>query len=113
MTDNSKTSDHPFDNPTYINESLLKFKGSVWEGKVFQDLVNEYRNTFRTLPTFPIKIPRGTILFRGRPNEEAGLFTELKQISIKPKELVKSFGRASQYTEPGSVLLFDKRGNSC
>lgn len=95
MTDDSKFIEHPFDNPDYINESLLKFKAANWDGKVFQDLINEYRNIFKTLPTYPIKVPKGTILFRGRPNDETGLFMELKQISIKPKELVTSYGRAN------------------
>jgi hypothetical protein len=87
--------DHPFDDPDHINESLIKFKSSVSDGKIFQDLINEYRNTFKTIPTFPIKVSKGTILFRGRPNEENSLFKDLKQISIKPKEKVESFGRAN------------------
>jgi hypothetical protein len=85
---------HPFDNPDYIAESLAKFKARNWTVQQFNDMVYEYRNLFRTLPTYPITIPKDSVIFRGRPNEGNDDFKELKELGIKPSRLVTSFGRA-------------------
>ena len=95
MPNNSNFIEHPFDNPDIISERLNRFKNINWTDKIFEDIENEYRNLFKTIPTYPIRIPKGTILFRGRPNDEKGLFSELKEIGIKPSKNVTSYGRAN------------------
>jgi hypothetical protein len=85
---------HPFDNPEYIAEALNKFNARNWTVQQFHDMVYDYRNLFRTIPTYPVTIKKDTVIFRGRPNEGEEDFKELKDLGIKPSRLVKSYGRA-------------------
>ena len=84
---------HPFDSPEYVAEALDKFKAKNWTVQQFNDMAYEYRNLFRTLPTYPVTIKKDTVIFRGRPNEGEEDFRELKDLGIKPSRLVKSYGR--------------------
>jgi hypothetical protein len=86
---------HPFHFPDYIEEALREFKGgSTW--KTFEDLKKAYRQTFVTVPTYRVPMQKGTILFRARKNDtwDESLFKGLKDIGLKPKDKVKTFGRA-------------------
>lgn len=91
---------HPFDDPNQIAESLTKFKSVDWDDKTFQDVANEYRSLLKVIPIYPVIIKKGTTLFRGRQNDGDEPFTEFKDISIKPADLIKTIGRANLPHQP-------------
>ena len=91
---------HPYDNPDSIISLIKTFKELDWKGKHFKDVLMKYRTMFEIIPTYPIKVQKGTILFRGRVNSSTDLIKELKDVGIKPKELVTSFGRANIPNNP-------------
>jgi hypothetical protein len=86
---------HPFEYPDYIEHALKEFKERNWEGSTIDDIVKAYRETFVTVPICHIQMKKGTVVFRGRKNENEGLFKELNQIGLKPSDKVDSFGRAN------------------
>jgi len=94
---------HPYEYPDYIEQALNEFKSLDWTGKAFNEIVKEYRNTFVTIPTCHIVMPKGTVLFRGRKNEGDKLFTHLDEIGLKPKDKVHSFGRSNI---PGEAVFY-------
>lgn len=87
--------DHPFNDPTSIEQSLKEFKNINWDGKILQDVINEYFKRFASLPLYKNVVKKDTVLFRGRINGKDELFDSLDKISITPQEYVKSFGRAN------------------
>lgn len=91
---------HPYEYPDYIGQALYEFKNRDWTGKIFNDIIREYRDTFVTVPICHIKIPKGTVLFRGRKNEGDKLFARLDEIGLKSKDKVHSFGRANIPGQP-------------
>jgi hypothetical protein len=94
---------HPYEYPDYIDQALQEFKNRNWVGKTIYQIIQEYRETFVTVPICHIKMQKGTMLFRGRKNENEQLFTHLDQIGMKPKDKVKSFGRANI---PGEAVFY-------
>ena len=87
---------HPFNFPDYIAEALKEFKNMVTSGTTFQDIINEYRRTFVSIPTYRVQVKKDTILFRARKNEgkDEDLFKAVSDVGIVPDKYVKSFGRA-------------------
>lgn len=94
---------HPFEYPDYIEQALNEFKQRDWTGKTIDDIIREYRQTFLTVPICHIKMKKGTVVFRGRKNENDKPFEKLDQISLKPKDKVHSFGRANI---PGEAIFY-------
>lgn len=94
---------HPYEYPDYIEQALIDFKNRTWINLTFNDIMQEFRSTFITIPTCIIKVKKGTVLFRGRINNNEKLFNHLDEISIKPKDKVKSFGRANI---PGESVFY-------
>ena len=60
-------------------------------------MVNYFRSTFKAIPFYPINIKKGTILFRGRKNDEYKfpIFKNLDEISLRSDDQVQTFGRAN------------------
>jgi hypothetical protein len=96
---------HPFEDPEYVRNVLDRLKGIDWTGKYFEDVVREYRNTLFTVPVYPIKMNKGTIIFRGRMNDrhKGTQFDNLRELGIKNSSLVDSFGRANI---PGESVFY-------
>ncbi len=94
---------HPYEYPDYIEQALNEFKNRNWGGKTINDIIREYRDTFVTVPICHIKMRKGTVIFRGRKNENEKLFTHLDQIGLKSKHEVHSFGRANI---PGEAVFY-------
>ena len=89
--------DETFNSPEYIAQSLHDFKNKNWNGKRFPDLVNYFRSTFKAVPFHLINIKKGTVLFRGRKNDQFKypIFNNLEEISIRSDDKVDTFGRAN------------------
>jgi hypothetical protein len=88
---------HPFHFPDYIEFALKEYEIKDWTNKTYDNLRDEFRSTFLSIPFFPIVVKKGTILFRGRKPLlfTEGPFGKLSELGIKPREKVNTFGRAN------------------
>jgi hypothetical protein len=93
---------HTFGNPETLLQSLNEFKNISWEGQTVYDVIKEYHRRFRTMPTYPITLRKGTIVFRARKNGYAQkeLFETVNDIGIIPSKYVTSLGRANLPNQP-------------
>lgn len=107
MENDSLLTGHPFSDPEYVAKVLEHFKSIDWVGKTFNDVMREYRQSLFTIPVYPIKVKKGTVVFRARRNDSLGgkenLFNNVKEIGMKDSKLVKSFGRANI---PGESVFY-------
>jgi len=97
--------DDSFNSPEGISQSLNDFKSKDWNGKKFSEVITHFRSTFKAIPFIPMIIKKGTILFRGRKNDEIKhpIFNELKEISIRENQDIIEFGRANI---PGQSVFY-------
>jgi hypothetical protein len=86
-----------FENPDSIRQCLEKLALKAKSGATFQELIDLYKTEIGILPVYPMKIQKGAVLFRARRNtgDVKDLFKSLDEIGMKPKEMVKEFGRAN------------------
>lgn len=105
MINNSILIDHPYNNPEYVSKVLEHFKCVSWAGRTFSDVIDSYRSSLFTIPVYPLKMKKGTVVFRARrnPYRQETLFNHLSEIGIKDAKLVKSFGRANI---PGESVFY-------
>lgn len=96
---------HPFNDPEQVEKNLLEFKATEWEGFTLGEIVKDYIHRFRTLPVYPVKVKAGTILFRARRNSDENQkpFIDIKQLGLKPRDKVTTFGRANL---PGHSVFY-------
>lgn len=105
MVSTGTISGHPFDDPEYVLRMLERFRRIDWTGKSFNHIIHEYRRTLFAVPVYPLKVNKGTVVFRGRRNdkEDERLFQHVNELGLREPEKVVSFGRANI---PGQSVFY-------
>lgn len=86
-----------------IKETLERLKKTDWSHKLFDSIINEFREGLGQLPIFCITLKKDQYLCKARINGNKPPFNYLHEISIIPDEFVKSFGRANL---PGQGIFY-------